>query len=84
MCFSLKSQYALKALFDLAQQKPEAPVRIADIAQRRGIPQKFLETILVSLKRGGFVMSRRGAEGDRLLARPPEATTAGQVRAWRE
>jgi Rrf2 family transcriptional regulator, cysteine metabolism repressor len=76
---SVKSEYALQAILDLASQPPGDPVRIADIAQRQKIPQKFLELILASLKQGGFVESRRGAEGGYLLARSPESLTVGEV-----
>jgi Rrf2 family protein len=76
---SVKSQYALHAIFDLATQPPEQPVKIADIARRQQIPQKFLELILASLKQGGFVESRRGAEGGYRLAKPPDQLTVGQV-----
>lgn len=79
MNISVKSEYALHALFDLSLQKPGEPIRIADIAQRQKIPQKFLELILAGLKQGGFVESRRGAEGGYLLARAPESITVGQV-----
>jgi len=79
MTISVKGEYALQAIFDLASQRPGEPVRIADIAQRQSIPQKFLELILASLKQGGFVESRRGAEGGYLLARAPEAITIGEV-----
>src|SRR6266853_1015460 len=70
MNISVKGQYALHAIFDLSSQPPGQPVKIADIARRQNIPQKFLELILASLKQGGFVESRRGAEGGYLLARP--------------
>jgi Rrf2 family cysteine metabolism transcriptional repressor len=76
---SVKGEYALQAIFDLASQRPGEPVRIADIARRQKIPQKFLELILASLKQGGFVESRRGAEGGYLLARAPESLTVGEV-----
>ena len=79
MNVSVKGQYALHALIDLAFQKPGEPVKIADIAQRQRIPQKFLELILASLKQGGFVESRRGAEGGYLLARPADSITVGAV-----
>ena len=84
MNISVKGQYALHAIFDLALQKPGDPIRIADIARRQKIPQKFLELILSGLKQGGFVESRRGAEGGYLLARPPEAITLGQVMRYVE
>jgi Rrf2 family cysteine metabolism transcriptional repressor len=76
---SVKGEYALQALFDLASQKPGEPVKIADIARRQKIPQKFLELILASLKQGSFVESRRGAEGGYLLARRPNELTVGEV-----
>ena len=86
MNISVKSEYALKALFDLASQQSDArvnsgsqPVKIADIARRQKIPQKFLELILAGLKQNGFVDSRRGAEGGYLLARKPDAITVGEV-----
>ena len=79
MNISVKSSYALHAIFDLATQPLDQPVKIADIARRQEIPQKFLELILASLKQGGFVESRRGAEGGYKLAKPPDQLTVGQV-----
>lgn len=86
MNISVKSEYALKAVFDLAAQYQVAPrgaqmppVKIAEIARRQKIPQKFLELILAGLKQDGFVDSRRGAEGGYLLARAPDAITVGEV-----
>lgn len=86
MNISVKSEYALKAVFDLSSQylagsraPTMPPVKIADIARRQKIPQKFLELILAGLKQSGFVDSRRGAEGGYLLARPPDAITVGDV-----
>ena len=79
MNISVKGEYALQALIDLAAQAPGEPVKIADIAQRQKIPQKFLELILSSLKQGGFVESRRGAEGGYLLARPADSLTVGDI-----
>jgi Rrf2 family cysteine metabolism transcriptional repressor len=76
---SVKGEYALQAIFDLASQRQGEPVKIAEIARRQHIPQKFLELILASLKQGGFVESRRGAEGGYLLARGPESITVGEV-----
>jgi len=86
MNISVKSEYALKAVFDLSAQyqaaprgMPMPPVKIADIARRQKIPQKFLELILAGLKQNGFVDSRRGAEGGYLLARVPDSITVGEV-----
>jgi Rrf2 family protein len=79
MNISVKGEYALQAIFDLALQSTGEPVKIADIAARQKIPQKFLELILASLKQGGFVESRRGAEGGYRLARPADQITIGEV-----
>ena len=90
MNISVKGEYALLAIFDLAAQTmssasqgsvsgPREPVKIADIAKRQKIPQKFLELILAGLKQGGFVTSRRGAEGGYLLSRRPDNLTVGEV-----
>ncbi len=79
MNISVKAEYALQAIFDLASQPAAMPVRIADIAHRQRIPLKFLELILAGLRRVGLVESRRGAEGGYLLARAPGAITVGEV-----
>jgi Rrf2 family protein len=79
MRVSLKADYALRAVLDLALQRPGQPVKISEIAKRQNIPQKFLESILAGLKQGEFVASRRGVEGGYLLARTADSITAGQV-----
>src|SRR5438270_14062321 len=79
MNISVKGEYALQAIFDLCSQTPGEPVKIAEIARRQHIPQKFLELILAGLKQGGFVESRRGAEGGYLLARSPDSLTVGEL-----
>src|SRR6478672_629425 len=79
MITSVKGDYALQAILDLAMHHQGVPVKIADIARRQKIPQKFLELILAGLKQGGFVQSRRGAEGGYLLARPADSITVGEV-----
>mgnify|MGYP000408298894 CR=1 FL=1 len=79
MNVSVKGEYALQAIFDLAVQDTTDPIKIADIAKRQSIPQKFLELILANLKQGGFVHSKRGAEGGYLLARQAETISVGEV-----
>jgi Rrf2 family protein len=76
---SVKGEYALRAVFDLACQEGSQPVKIHDIAARQNIPQKFLELILAQLKQGGFLGSRRGSEGGYFLAKPADAITVGDV-----
>jgi Rrf2 family cysteine metabolism transcriptional repressor len=79
MDVSVKGEYALRAVFDLAGRGDPDPVKIAEIAARQRIPQKFLELILSQLKQGGFLGSRRGADGGYFLARPPRNITVGDV-----
>jgi len=81
---SMKGEYALRAVLDLTLEQSGPPVKIGAIARRQRIPRKFLEAILTELKQGGFVESRRGAEGGYLLARSPEQITAGDVLRWME
>ncbi|MCS7041520.1 MAG: Rrf2 family transcriptional regulator [Bryobacteraceae bacterium] len=79
MNVSVKCEYALRAVFELALRAGSEPTRIADIAQRQNIPQKFLESILAELKKSGFLESKRGAEGGYMLGRAPELITVGEV-----
>ena len=79
MDVSVKGEYALRAVFDLAGRSGSDPVKIAEIAARQRIPQKFLELILSQLKQGGFLGSRRGADGGYFLARPPRNVTVGDI-----
>lgn len=81
MQISSKCYYALRALFELASQarRGQQPVKSSEIAQRQRIPRRFLEVILSELRQGGFVESRRGAEGGYLLAREASQVTVGEV-----
>lgn len=79
MSLSQKCYYAIRAIFELAQAPEGRAVKIGEIAERQGIPAKFLEAILNQLKGGGFVESRRGAEGGYLLARSPRGLALGEI-----
>ena len=79
MRITYKGDYALKTILDLALHYGRNPVSIHDLAKRADIPAKFLEQILLDLKRGGFVQSRRGKIGGYLLARPPSQIKLGEV-----
>jgi Rrf2 family protein len=75
-----RAKYGLKALCILARTEPAAPpMAIHDVAERGRIPQKFLEAILLDLRRHGFVASRRGKAGGYALARPAEEIAVGDV-----
>jgi Rrf2 family protein len=76
---SHKAKYALKALFQLASAPPGSMMLVAEIAERENAPKKFLELILLELKRNGIVYSVRGRKGGYALARPAAHITLGQV-----
>jgi Rrf2 family protein len=77
-----KADYALRAMLDLALQgDSRRAVRSAEIAARAGIPDKYLEAILVELGRAGLIVSRRGPEGGHWLNRAPVDIAAAQIYA---
>jgi Rrf2 family protein len=76
---SRKTKYAVKALLALAQREDEEPMRIADLAAQEQIPQKFLESILLTLRNQGILQSRKGKGGGYLLGRDPRTIFLGQV-----
>ena len=76
---SNKCEYALRAIFELGRRAGQDPIKVQDIASAQGIPPRFLEIILVELRNGGFVLSRRGNNGGYILARPPREISVGQV-----
>jgi len=78
---SKKTKYALRALSYLAQQPDNRPVLIADLAESANVPRKFLEFILLSLRKGGLLVSRIGKGGGyRLAHKPSEITLASVVK----
>lgn len=76
-----KAKYALRAMIDLARtgRATSRPVFIADIAERQDIPRRFLEAILLELRRHGLVVSHRGKAGGYALARAPEDISFADV-----
>lgn len=79
MRLSHRCEYALRALLELAKSSQQGPVRIEDIARRQTIPKKFLANLLVQLKRGRFVQSKKGPAGGYYLARPARQLYVGEV-----
>ena len=80
MRISAKGEYAIKAMLDLALcDDGETLQPIQDIARRQGIPRRYLEQVLLGLKRAGFLHSRRGSAGGYRLAKPPAQITAGAL-----
>ena len=79
MKVSHRGLYALRALLHLAENYGEGWSKIHEIAQTEEIPEKFLESILVTLKNARIVASRRGREGGYRLRRPPDEVVIGDV-----
>ena len=76
---SKKAKYGLHALGMLAQEYGNGPTLISDIAASEHIPHKFLELILLELKRKGILLSKKGKGGGYALSRPPSQITVGEV-----
>ncbi|MDP1853406.1 MAG: Rrf2 family transcriptional regulator [Candidatus Omnitrophota bacterium] len=79
MKITYKGDYALKTILDLSIHYGNGVIAIHDLAKRLDIPVKFLEQILLELKKGGFVESRRGKIGGYLLAKHPSRIKLGEV-----
>ena len=79
MKLTRRSEYALLALIYLARAKGEGYVAVAAIAEAQGLPAKFLEQLLLALKRARLVKSQKGPHGGYRLARPAEKITLAEV-----
>ena len=84
MKLSTRSRYGTRMLLDMAQHYNQGPVQVGDIAKRQGISVKYLEQIIIPLKRAGYVKSARGPKGGHALARRPEEITVGEIVALLE
>lgn len=76
---SQKAKYALKALVLLATQEAGETLQCTEISKREGLPKKFLDNILQTLKNANIVKSERGKYGGYQLAKPPSEITFGQI-----
>ena len=76
---SKKTKYGIKALVFLAKQPSGTPVQIASISESEQIPQKFLESILLSLRKAGFLGSKKGKGGGYYLLKSPEEVSVADL-----
>jgi len=76
---SKKTQYTLRALYSLTRAYGGPPTLIAEMAEREAIPKRFLEQILLNLKRLGLVNSKKGLHGGYFMVQSPEQITVGSV-----
>ncbi len=79
MRLSKRTEYGVRALVQLARLSPTDFVQARDLAKREDLPNKFLEAILLALRRGGFLESKIGREGGYRLARPPREINVGDL-----
>ena len=79
MKLSTKSRYGTRMMMELEQRFNGNPVQMGEIAQKQGISVKYLEQIIIPLKKAGFITSVRGPKGGHLLAKPPDEITVGEI-----
>lgn len=84
MKLSARSRSGTRLLLDMAQHYQQGPIQLGEIAKRTEISVKFLEQIIIPLKRANYVVSVRGPKGGHSLARPPEEITLGEIVALLE
>lgn len=79
MKLSTRGRYGLRAMIDMAMSEEKTPIATHTIAEREGLSERYLEQLMVPLKRAGLVKSVRGSQGGYILARNPQDITAGDV-----
>ena len=84
MKLSTRSRYGTRMLLYMAQHYNQGPVHLGDIAKRQNISLKYLEQIIIPLKKAHYVESQRGPKGGHMLAKPPEQITVGEIVALLE
>ena len=75
----MKVDYGVRALVDLAQRYGEGSVQTVEIADRQSIPEPYLDQLLTTLSKFGFIRSRRGPQGGHVLAKAPHEISLGMV-----
>ena len=79
MRLSTKGEYASRAMLELSLRYEEKPLHIREISKAQDIPRRFLEQILLQLKRAGYLRSRKGSNGGYHLSKPPAEITVAEV-----
>jgi Rrf2 family protein len=84
MKLSAKSRYGTRLMLDMAQHYQQGPIHLAQVATRQGISVKYLEQIIIPLKKADYIRSVRGPKGGHALAMSPEKITVGEIVALLE
>jgi len=79
MRLTTKSRYGTRLVLDLAIYAKEGPVPLGDVAKRQNISVKYLEQLILKLKKAGFIESQRGPFGGHMLVKPPNEITIGDI-----
>ena len=79
MKLSTRSRYGTRLMLELAQHYTEGPIPLGDIAKRQDVSVKYLEQIIIPLKRAHYIESVRGPKGGHILTKPPEEITVGEI-----
>jgi Rrf2 family protein len=79
MKLTMRGDYGLRAMVDLAMYYGQGPIESSNIANRQYVPKKYLDQILMVLRKEGLVKSVRGPQGGHMLSRPPAEITMAQV-----
>lgn len=79
MKFSTKGRYGLRAMLEMAMSQEKGPMALHFIAKNQGISERYLEQLLIPLKRAGLVKSVRGPQGGYVLKRDPKNITVGEI-----
>ncbi len=74
-----RCDYALRAVLELSHYYNNKLVRVSDLSKAQGIPNKYLEQIMLQLKKAGYVESRKGPSGGYALAKPPDEIFLGDI-----
>ncbi len=84
MKLSTRSRYGTRLMLDMARHYHDGPLHLTDIARRQEVSVKYLEQIIIPLKKAGYIESMRGPKGGHVLARPPEEINVGEIVALLE
>jgi Rrf2 family transcriptional regulator, iron-sulfur cluster assembly transcription factor len=79
MKLSTRSRYGPRLMLDMAQHYREGPIHLGDIAKRQNVSVKYLEQIIIPLKKARYIESLRGSKGGHILTKPPEEITVGEI-----
>jgi Rrf2 family iron-sulfur cluster assembly transcriptional regulator len=84
MKLSTRSRYGTRLMLDMAQHYQEGPIQLGDIAKRQDVSVKYLEQIIIPLKKAHYIKSLRGPKGGHILTKPPEKITVAEIVALLE